>query len=132
MYYRYDFETHKNLSHKQFPISVYYFMDYTVCVSFKGQASQSKNVRVTFSIILFHTKYGGDHQFRAKNKKSLTSKLSYFMDTFVLQVFRKFLNMKFLKLIWGNKILVVIFESRNYNMHEYKVELCSRILVALV
>ena len=27
VYYPYDFEAHKNLSHKQFPISVYYFMD---------------------------------------------------------------------------------------------------------
>ena len=27
VYYPYDFESHKNLSHKQFPISVYYFMD---------------------------------------------------------------------------------------------------------
>ena len=30
MYYPYDFEAHKNLSHKQFPILVYYFMYYAV------------------------------------------------------------------------------------------------------
>ena len=30
MYYSYDFEAHKNLSHKQFLIQVYYFMDYAV------------------------------------------------------------------------------------------------------
>ena len=27
VYYPYDFEAHKNLFHKQFPISVYYFME---------------------------------------------------------------------------------------------------------
>ena len=27
VYYPYDFEAHKNLSHKQFPIEVYYFMN---------------------------------------------------------------------------------------------------------
>ena len=27
VYYPDDFETHKNLSHKQFPIEMYYFMD---------------------------------------------------------------------------------------------------------
>ena len=31
VYYPCDFEAHKNLSHKQFPISVYYFMDGAVC-----------------------------------------------------------------------------------------------------
>ena len=30
VYYPYDFEAHKNLSHKQFLIQVYYFMDYAV------------------------------------------------------------------------------------------------------
>ena len=30
VYYLYDFEAHKNLSHKQFPILVYYFIDYAV------------------------------------------------------------------------------------------------------
>ena len=30
VYYPYDFEAHKNLSHNQFPILVYYFMDYAV------------------------------------------------------------------------------------------------------
>ena len=31
VYYPYDFEAHKNLFHKQFPISVYVFMDGAVC-----------------------------------------------------------------------------------------------------
>ena len=30
VYYPYDFEAHKNLSHRQFLIQVYYFMDYAV------------------------------------------------------------------------------------------------------
>ena len=30
VYYPYDFEAHRNLSHKQFQIKVYYFMDYAV------------------------------------------------------------------------------------------------------
>ena len=30
VYYPYEFEAHKNLSHKQFLIQVYYFMDYAV------------------------------------------------------------------------------------------------------
>ena len=30
VYYPYDFEAHKNLSHKQFLIQVYYFMAYAV------------------------------------------------------------------------------------------------------
>ena len=30
VYYQYVFEGHENLSHKQFPIQVYYFMDHAV------------------------------------------------------------------------------------------------------
>ena len=30
VYYPYDFEAHKNLSHKQFPIKVHYFLDHDV------------------------------------------------------------------------------------------------------
>ena len=30
MYYNHDFEAHKNLSHKQLWLIVYYFMDYAV------------------------------------------------------------------------------------------------------
>ena len=30
MYYNYDFEAHKNLSHNQLWLTVYYFMDYAV------------------------------------------------------------------------------------------------------
>ena len=30
VYYNHEFEAHKNLSHRQFQIKVYYFMDYTV------------------------------------------------------------------------------------------------------
>ena len=40
VYYPDDFEAHKNLSQKQFPISVYYFMDgavpHTVCDKLYG------------------------------------------------------------------------------------------------
>ena len=32
MYYNHDFEAHKNLSHKQLWLTVYYFMDYAVFV----------------------------------------------------------------------------------------------------
>ena len=30
VYYNHEIEAHKNLFHKQFPIKVYYFMDYAV------------------------------------------------------------------------------------------------------
>ena len=39
VYYPYDFEAHKNLFHKQFPISMYYFMDGAVISSTYGPQS---------------------------------------------------------------------------------------------
>ena len=40
VYYPYDFEAYKNLSHKQFTISVYYFMDGAVFVDFLSTISR--------------------------------------------------------------------------------------------
>ena len=42
VYYPYDFEAHKNLSHKQFLIQVYYFMDYAVNRSHVEKIEYSK------------------------------------------------------------------------------------------
>ena len=42
VYYNYDLEAHKNLSHKQLWLTVYYFMDYAVIYtpkSFKLKSS---------------------------------------------------------------------------------------------
>ena len=49
VYYPYDFEAHKNLSHKQFPISVYYFIDGAVV---PGKTARSNNFKsfICFSI----------------------------------------------------------------------------------
>ena len=45
VYYPYDFEAHKNLSHKQFLIQVYYFMDYAVFANIRASALDW-NIRV--------------------------------------------------------------------------------------
>ena len=51
VYYPDDFETHKNLSHKQFPILVYYFMDGAVKCPFSlfDISSTSFSRRLSFS-----------------------------------------------------------------------------------
>ena len=39
VYYNYDFEAHKNLSHKQLWLTVYYFMDFAVYAIFGSSPS---------------------------------------------------------------------------------------------
>ena len=48
----YDFEVHKNRTRKQFPIQVYYFMDYAV-VDYGYQASES----IDFKSLVFKVRY---------------------------------------------------------------------------
>ena len=50
MYYNHDFEAHKNLSHKQLWLTVYYFMDYAVSYngSLKTDYKQSQNEYGTY------------------------------------------------------------------------------------
>ena len=51
VYYPYDFETHKNLSHKQLWLIVYYFMDYAVSL----QPFQYRTVNTHFDDILYQS-----------------------------------------------------------------------------
>ena len=66
VYYPYDFEAHKNLSHKQFALSVNYFMDTPVCIvgkffptsrSFQLRIPRRRNLVIKYVGLLLLERY---------------------------------------------------------------------------
>ena len=53
VYYPYDFEAHKNLFHKQFPIAVYYFMDGAVYSFAKKSPNITANIFYLYKVRLW-------------------------------------------------------------------------------
>ena len=77
VYYPDDFDAHKNISHKLFPISVFYFMDYAVSsgqellpLSLRGRWNKSLDGKV------------GQHENDAEPRKNLHN--DYFWKCFAM------------------------------------------------